>query len=209
MILVACKQCPPGYGVKTPCDGITDTVCEKCSPGTYNSHFTIDSPCLTCGNCEDGFYRRIPCLPKKNVQCDHCQNGKTGFGNEDFMIKCEPYLTPPPTTMIIPTTEDIISTTEILWDILITTPESSFTSVGNMDNLHSTPEVGDETTRTIHHHEGDEKGTDGDVGNQIFITTMKNEEPSQEVTEVNTDDNINKEKDDTETSLTTSKYKLI
>ena len=33
LLLSACKQCPPGFGVKEVCDGVSDTVCEKCPTG--------------------------------------------------------------------------------------------------------------------------------------------------------------------------------
>ena len=84
-----CSHCEPGYGVITVCNATHDTVCAACPPGTFSAVYSAQLPCQPCGVCSEGYYQRTPCVPMQDVNCVLCFNGGGGFGNEDFLRKCE------------------------------------------------------------------------------------------------------------------------
>ncbi|ELT93391.1 hypothetical protein CAPTEDRAFT_186322 [Capitella teleta] len=113
---VDCTECSPGYGVVELCTAIQDTVCKECPAGTFNSRFSLDHPCSPCRTCGEWYYERIPCTASQDVTCEPCfvekdlNVGGGGFGNEDFLKKCEGgepppagvVLTKPPPLIFIP-----------------------------------------------------------------------------------------------------------
>ena len=108
----SCSVCAPGYGVIALCNGIYDTQCAECPPGTYNDAYTVDQPCRPCNSCPDGYYERTPCINFQDVNCAKCYKNGGGFGNEDFLRKCETTTTstttPPSTLSEKRTTNSII-----------------------------------------------------------------------------------------------------
>lgn len=90
----ACRQCPPGFGVVILCTNDQDTICKECPAGTFNSKFTLDHPCSPCKTCGQWYYERTPCTPSQDVVCEPCfpPDGREtggGYGNENFLQKCE------------------------------------------------------------------------------------------------------------------------
>ncbi|KAH3781495.1 hypothetical protein DPMN_159325 [Dreissena polymorpha] len=66
----ACKICSKGYQTREPCSANFDTVCEACSPGTYND--VIGGTCMACSACVSGEYVRNRCKPHKDTKCRRC-----------------------------------------------------------------------------------------------------------------------------------------
>ncbi len=102
-----CRFCAPGYGVVALCNGTQDTTCAPCPVGTYNDKYTMDKPCTLCGSCDPDFYERTPCISDQDVNCASCVINGGGFGNEDFLRKCETTTTrttTPITTTLLPST---------------------------------------------------------------------------------------------------------
>ncbi len=108
---LGCSDCAPGYGVITVCNATHDTVCGACPPGTFSAVYSAELPCEPCGVCSEGYYQRTPCVAMQDVNCVLCFNGGGGFGNEDFLRKCETTTTTVTNPATTTTTAGMRSTT--------------------------------------------------------------------------------------------------
>ena len=130
---ISCSVCAPGFGVISLCNGTRDTVCAECLPGTYNDVYTANQPCKPCSSCPDGHYERTPCITLQDVNCAMCHTNGGGFGNEDFLRKCETTTTSTTATTTTPPSTVTMATSTIL-NALFTLPPPKFTTPKHRKN---------------------------------------------------------------------------
>ncbi|XP_070552616.1 uncharacterized protein [Ptychodera flava] len=88
LICVQCSKCPPGTGVLTPCDGVTDTKCEICPAGTYSGTWSSSKECTPCKVCPLHQQEIRKCTSTRNAKC--AKECDMGYFFNELTELCDP-----------------------------------------------------------------------------------------------------------------------
>ncbi|XP_022312924.2 uncharacterized protein LOC111117955 isoform X2 [Crassostrea virginica] len=85
-----CRSCKPGHYAKRHCNELHDTICARCSDGTYTPKSNTRELCFSCSSCTEGFFVIKPCTTLHDTVCGSCS--EKGYNDLDsYRTACVPY----------------------------------------------------------------------------------------------------------------------
>ena len=64
-----CNMCPPGFGVEVECSSRLDSVCGKCTNGTFSVETSATAFCKPCSICPEGSMVVQTCTTFSDTLC--------------------------------------------------------------------------------------------------------------------------------------------